>query len=227
MASTSASSMKLTIPPSPSHARTQNSLGAGGQSSPDTVNAANALTFVLMIFTSWGTSSLINLTSVPIALSIGTTGYAVYAAGLYLSTKTNGATTWLVIFGAACCGISAGFFWSTEGAVILSYPEKARLGRYVSYWLMFRVLGQMVGGIINLALNFHNAQHGSISTETYGVFIALQCIGPLVALTLSRPEKVQRSDGTKVVLNLTGGVRSELKAVWKLLGRKEVFLLLP
>lgn len=180
-----------------------------------------------MIFTSWATSSLINLTSVPITLSIGTTGYAVYAAGLYLSTKTAGTTTWLVLVGAACCGISAGFFWSTEGAVILSYPEKDRLGRYVSYWLMFRVLGQLVGGVINLALNYSAAQAGSISLETYGVFIALQCLGPLVALTLSRPEKVQRKDGTKVVLNLEGSVKSELKAVGKLLCRREVALLLP
>ncbi|CAO1635379.1 unnamed protein product [Parajaminaea phylloscopi] len=204
-----------------------NSLGAGGQSSPGTVNAANALTFVLMIFTSWGTSSLINLTSVPIALAIGTSGYGVYAAGLYLSSKTDGAVTWLVVFGAACCGISAGFFWSTEGAIILSYPERHKLGRYVSYWLSFRVLGQLIGGAINLGLNAKNSRKGSISVGTYTVFIALQCLGPLAAMCISRPERVQRSDGTPVVLNLKGSVRAELLAVWKLICTKKVALLLP
>lgn len=204
-----------------------NSLGAGGQSSPAVVNAANAMTFVLMIFTSWGTSSLINLTSVPIALAIGTSGYSIYAAGLYLSSKTAGQVTWLVLVGAAACGVSAGFFWSTEGAVILSYPERNRIGRYVSYWLMFRVLGQLLGGAINLGLNAQNGQKGMVSTQTYAVFIALQCLAPFVALTLSRPEKVQRHDGTRVVLNLRGSVRSELLAVWRLLCQRRVAMLLP
>lgn len=42
------------------------------------------------------------------------------AAGLYLN-KVHG-TIWLVLFGATTCGISAGIFWSVEGAIILGYP---------------------------------------------------------------------------------------------------------
>lgn len=194
---------------------------------PQTVNAANSLTFVLMIFTSYLTSSLINLVGVPFALAIGAAGYAPYAGGLYLSSKTDGDVTWLVIVGAAFCGISAGFFWSTEGAVILSYPERTNVGKYVSYWLMYRVLGQLIGGAINLGLNAKNNEKGSISTNTYIVFIVLQVLGPLVALTLSSPGKVQRKDRTPVRLNLTGSIKSECVAVARLLCRREVYLLLP
>lgn len=207
---------------------------------PQTVNAANALTFVLMIFTSWLTSSLIALTSVPIALAIGTTGYSVYAGGLYLSTKTDGSTTWLVIVGAAACGISAGWFWSTEGAVALSYPEAKNKAKYVSYWLMFRVMGQLVGGAINLGLNVNADQQGSVSVNTYIVFIVLQGLGPAFAMLLSSPGKVQRKDGTKVellsgneaVTNETGFshltfIRSEIVAVWHLLKKPQIYLLLP
>ncbi|CAO1613788.1 unnamed protein product [Sympodiomycopsis kandeliae] len=203
------------------------SLGAGGQSSPATVNAANSITFVLMIFTSYLTSSLINIVGVPIALSIGAAGYAPYAAGLYLSSKTNGDVTWLVLVGATLCGLSAGVFWSTEGAVILSYPERHNVGKYVSYWLMFRVLGQLIGGAINLGLNADNNAKGSIATNTYIVFIVIQCLGPAVALLLSSPHKVQRKDRTPVKLNLEGSVKSECLAVARLLCRKEVYLILP
>lgn len=180
-----------------------------------------------MIVTSYLTSSLINLVGVPIALAIGAAGYTPYAAGLYLSSKTSGVVTWLVVVGAAFCGISAGFFWSTEGAVILSYPERTNVGKYVSYWLMYRVLGQLIGGAINLGLNAENDAKGSISTNTYIVFIVLQAMGPLVALTLSPPEKVQRRDRTPVKLNLTGSVKSECIAVFRLICRRKVYLLLP
>lgn len=180
-----------------------------------------------MIFTSYFTSSLINVVGVPRTLSIGAAGYAPYAAGLYLSSKTNGDVTWLVLVGATLCGLSAGIFWSCEGAVILSYPERTNVGKYVSYWLMYRVLGQLIGGAINLGLNAKSNAKGSLSTNTYIVFIVIQVLGPLVALTLSSPHKVQRKDRTPVKLNLTGSFKSECKAVAKLICRKDVYLLLP
>lgn len=41
-----------------------------------TVNAATSITFVLMIFTAYLTSSLIHLVGMPIALALGAAGYA-------------------------------------------------------------------------------------------------------------------------------------------------------
>lgn len=92
---------------------------------------------------------------------------------------------------------------------------------------MYRVLGQLIGGAINLGLNAKNNDKGTLSTNTYLVFVVLQCIGPFVAILLSSPHKVQRRDRTPVKLNLSGSVRSELLAVLKLLTRPEVYLLLP
>ncbi|SJX65446.1 uncharacterized protein SRS1_15716 [Sporisorium reilianum f. sp. reilianum] len=201
------------------------SLGAGGSQDPSTVNAANSLTFALMVITSLLTSSLIGRTSVKFALALGTAGYAPYAAGLYLNS-VNG-TQWLIILGAALCGISAGTFWSVEGAIAIGYPERLKQARYISYWLMYRVLGQLLGGIINLALNYKNDGRGSISTDTYLVFVVLQCLGPLCAMLLSAPHKVQRTDRTPVYLHIEASTRRELVLVWKTLTRPRVLLLLP
>lgn len=200
-------------------------LGAGGSQEPSTVNAANSLTFALMVFTSLFTSSLINITSVKFALMFGTIGYAPYAAGLYLNSVNN--AQWLVILGAGLCGISAGVFWSTEGAIGLGYPERNKQARYISYWLMFRVLGQLLGGIINLALNYDNSEAGSISTNTYLVFVALQCLGPFCAMLLSPPHKVQRADKTPVYLHIESSTSRELKLMWKTITQPKVLLLLP
>ncbi|EST08703.1 Ion channel regulatory protein, UNC-93 [Kalmanozyma brasiliensis GHG001] len=200
-------------------------LGAGGSQDPSTVNAANSLTFALMVVTSLFTSSLINATSVKVALALGTMGYAPYAAGLYLNS-VNG-TQWLIILGAALCGISAGTFWSVEGAIALGYPERLKQARYISYWLMWRVLGQLLGGIINLALNYNDAERGSISTNTYLVFVVLQCCGPFVAMLLSPPHKVQRTDKTPVYLHIESSTRRELKLMWKTITKPQVLLLLP
>lgn len=200
-------------------------LGAGGSQDPSTVNAANSLTFGLMVVTSLFTSSLINYTSVKFALIFGTIGYAPYAAGLYLNSVNQ--SQWLIILGAALCGISAGTFWSVEGAIALGYPERLKQARYISYWLMFRVLGQLLGGIINLALNYNDAEKGSISTNTYLVFVVLQCIGPLWAMLLSPPHKVQRTDKTPVYLHIESSTRRELKLMWKTITKPQVLLLLP
>lgn len=89
-----------------------NSLGGGGQASPYLVNAANALTFTLMVLTAFLGSTILNIVGVNWALFLGGLGYAPYVAGLY--TNNVFGTKWLVLFGATTCGLSAGLFWAIE-----------------------------------------------------------------------------------------------------------------
>ncbi|UZJ51440.1 hypothetical protein CBS101457_000760 [Exobasidium rhododendri] len=199
--------------------------GGGGTQSVSLVNAANSSTFCLMVVTGLLTPTLIHLFNVRWVLVFGTLGYAPYCAALFTHQKYG--TEWFVVFGAVLCGISAGCFWSTEGAIILAYPERENQGKYLSYWLMFRVAGQLVGGAVNLGLNIHNDKAGSLSTNTYLVFVVLQCLGPLFALLISLPHQVQRKDGTPVLLNLNPNIKSELLAMVKILQTRKVLLLLP
>lgn len=55
-----------------------------------------------------------------------------------------------MLFGAALCGISAGIFWATEGALILGYPEARKRGVALAIWLGFKSGGQILGGAINV-----------------------------------------------------------------------------
>ncbi|KAK7415447.1 hypothetical protein QQX98_005898 [Neonectria punicea] len=200
-----------------------NSLGAGGAQKPYLVNTGNALTFVLMIISCWFTSGIVKYIGIKGALVAGTIGFAPYSAGLYLNNRYG--VEWLVIFGAACCGVSAGIFWAAEAAIAIGYPEPKNRGKLVAYWLSWTRLGQILGGAINLGLNADRNEAGKVSYKVYLIFIALQCLGPFAALLLNRPSKVQRSDGKAVDLSIFDNPWQEFKATTRTFLRVEFLLL--
>ncbi|CAG7559762.1 unnamed protein product [Fusarium equiseti] len=201
-----------------------NSLGAGGAQEPYLVNTGNALTFCLMIISCWFTSGIVKYIGIKGALVIGTIGFAPYSAGLYLNNRYG--VEWLVIFGAACCGVSAGIFWSAEAAIAIGYPEPRNRGRLVAYWLSFTRFGQIMGGAINLGLNADRNEAGKVSYKVYLIFIALQALGPFIAFLLNKPSKVQRSDGQKVDMSIHDHPLKEFKATTRTFLKKEFLLLI-
>lgn len=142
-------------------------------------------------------------------------GYAPFAAGLYTNNRYG--TTWLVLLGAALCGISAGVFWMAEAAIAIAYPEPWNRGKALGYWLTYRLSGQILGGAINLGLNASNSEAGQVSYTVFIIFIAIQASGPFVGLLLNRPSKVERRDGKKVSLSIVQSPASEMKETAKLL----------
>ena len=202
-----------------------NSLGAGGARKPYLVNASNALTFSLMVLTCYFSSVLVRYIGIKWTLIVGTMGYAPYAAGLYTNNRFG--TEWLVLLGAALCGLSAGVFWTSEAAIALSYPEPYNQGRFLGLWLTFRVGGQILGGAINLGINAKRDEAGSVSYTVYLIFIALQALGPFAGLLLNRPEQVEREDGVPVRLQITESPLVELKETAKLFFSKNFLLIVP
>ncbi|RAL66912.1 hypothetical protein DID88_007694 [Monilinia fructigena] len=182
-----------------------NSLGAGGEESPHLVNAANALTFCLMVISCFFSSVLVKYIGIKPALIFGTMGYAPYAAGLYCNNRYG--TEWFVLLGPP-------FAVSPQG-------------RFLGLWLSFRVAGQVLGGVINLALNADNSGRGKVSYNVYLVFIALQAIGPFAALLLTPPDKVQRTDGVIPNLQISESSWKEIKLTSKLFVSKYFLLLIP
>lgn len=200
-----------------------NSLGAGGAQKPYLVNGGNALTFCLMIVSCWLTSGLVKYVGIRGALSLGTVGFSVYSAGLYLNNRYG--VEWLVLFGAACCGVSAGIFWATEATIGITYPEPRYRGRMIAYWLSWTRFGQLMGGAINLGLNVDRNEAGSVSYKVYLIFIGLQAAAPFVAWLLTPPSKVERSDGKTVDLAIVAHPWQEFKSTARTFARREFLLL--
>ncbi|KAJ6017282.1 DUF895 domain membrane protein [Penicillium sp. IBT 35674x] len=202
-----------------------NSLGAGGEEKPFLVNAANALVFGLMgIFCLFG-APIANRIGLKWALVLGATGYPLYSAGLYTNDRFG--NVWFVLVGSAACGISAGLYWATEGAIAIGYPEPAKRARYINLWVVWSMMGPIVGNSIVLGLNINTDGEGSVGYTTYIVFIALQCLAVPVALLLSPPEKVQRDDGTAIVVRPEASWKEEFQALWRTCKLRSVILLLP
>jgi MFS family permease len=154
------------------------SVGAGGQQTPFLVMAGNALLFSLMTVTCLSSSLIINRIGLRYTLCLGTTGYALYSAALYQNNRYG--TVWFVYVGSAACGITAGLFWAAEGAVMLSYPEPEKRGRYLAYWLAYRNSGAILGGAINLAFNATGTRLGRLDWRTYIVFVVLRKCSPVL-----------------------------------------------
>ncbi|KAL6702531.1 hypothetical protein ACN47E_001570 [Coniothyrium glycines] len=201
-----------------------NSLGAGGAQAPYLVNTANALLFCLMIVSCWLTSSLVKYIGIKGALVVGTIGFAPYSAGLYVNNRFG--VEWLILLGAALCGISAGIFWATEAAVAIAYPEPKNRGRMIAYWITWTCVGRILGGAINLGLNSDRNEGGQVSYTVYLIFIGLQCLGPFVALFLNRPSKVQRKDRQQVKLEIYDNPWQEIRATTRTFLRKDFLLLI-
>ncbi|KAH8655204.1 major facilitator superfamily domain-containing protein [Xylariales sp. PMI_506] len=132
-----------------------------------------------------------------------------------------------MLFGSALCGISAGFFWAAEAAIIIGYPSPGDRAFYLAVWQTAKAAGPIVGGAINLGLNANRSTAGSVSSSTYIVFIVIMCLGLPVALCLSPAEKVWRRDGTRVVVHREPTWRAEFAAVFRLLASRRILLLLP
>ncbi|KAF1916312.1 hypothetical protein BDU57DRAFT_556562 [Ampelomyces quisqualis] len=201
-----------------------NSLGAGGAQSPQLVNAGNSLTFCLMVLSCYFSSVIVRFIGIKGALIVGTLGFAPYAAALYTNNRFG--TEWFIYLGAALCGISAGIFWMAEAAIAIAYPEPWNKGKSLGYWLSYRLAGQILGGAINLGLNADRNEAGKVNYTVYLIFIALQCTGPLVAMLLNRPSKVQRKDGKKVVLAILEDPWFEIRATTKLFFTKRFLLII-
>lgn len=220
-----------------------NSLGAGGGQSPYLVNAANALVFGLMGFLCLFGGPIANTIGLKWTLFLGAIGYPVYSAGLYCNNRYG--NVWLVLVGATTCGISAGLFWASEGAVALRYPEPGKRGvsrhpspsiiiltvrqRYMNIWLWFRTGGPLLGGAIVLGLNndANAVKKGKVGYETYLVFIALQCLAAPIALFLTPPEKVQRADGSRVIVRAEKSFKAEFVALFQVGGSSSQHKLSP
>jgi hypothetical protein len=202
-----------------------NGLGVGGSQSPDLVNAANALLYAFMTVTCFAGPWVTNVIGFRWTLAIGSLGYPLYAAGLYVNNRFG--TTWFVYFGATACGISAGLFWSVEGAIATGYPEAHKRGRYIATWFTFRNFGNVIGGAVSLGINHNINKKGKVGYQTYWGFIAIQCLGFFLGLLLSNPDQVVRDDGTHI--SAPRGIlwRTEAREMWRLMKSKSILLLVP
>lgn len=151
-----------------------NNVGSGGAAEPYAVSAANALVYGLFFLVCIAAGAINNRIGLRYGLALGAIGYPIYGAGLYVNNTQ--AVTWFMLFGSALCGISAGFFWAAEAAIIIGYPSPKDRAFYLAIWQTAKAAGPIIGGAINLSMNANQSGAGSISPSTYVAFIVIMYV---------------------------------------------------
>ena len=200
-------------------------LGAGGTQSITLSNITNAVLYALFALSGLVSGSFNNIFGPRITLFVGSLGYALYLAALWVYQEK--AQDWFLVFSGAVLGICAALLWTAQGCIMLSYPLEAEKGRSFSiFWAIFNS-GSLMGGLIALGINLKEGGLDAVKVTTYIAFFAVIMVGVALTWTLLPPSRVVRTDGTVVQVARQNNAKEELHALLSTLKRKEILLLIP
>lgn len=75
----------------------------------------------------------------------------------------------------------------------------------------------MIGSVIPLAQSIHSNSSGSVSDNTYIVFIVLTAIGFILSMAICNADKIVRRDGSKILVMQHPTWKSELLGLFEVL----------
>ncbi|KAI9262020.1 major facilitator superfamily domain-containing protein [Sporodiniella umbellata] len=196
-----------------------NGMGGAGQADPKVTNDANTALAVTFTVCSLIGAPVYNIFGhrilVPAALA-----YVLYV-GSYLTPNAG-----FTIATGAILGIGAGFLWTAQAGIMMSYPDENGKGKAFSiFWMVFN-LGATVGAAITLGNNFGNANN-TVSTGTYIGFMCIMAFGAFLALALLPAHKVVRADGSPVSLHKFSNWRREAVEILALFRDWKMLCLIP
>ncbi|KAI8380806.1 major facilitator superfamily domain-containing protein [Blakeslea trispora] len=186
-----------------------NGMGGAGQADAKTTNDAN--TALAITFNIFGHRIL-----VPAALA-----YVLYV-GSYLTP--NPAFT---IATGAILGIGAGFLWTAQAGIMMSYPDEKDKGKAFSiFWMVFN-LGATVGAAIPLGNNWTSNDTNTVKIGTYIGFMCIMGFGAFLSLALLPPSKVIRANGSPVSLHKFSNWKREAYQVLSMFKDWKMICLIP
>ncbi|OJA20075.1 hypothetical protein AZE42_02475 [Rhizopogon vesiculosus] len=127
---------------------------------------------------------------------LGAWGYSLYIASFLVVDIHPGASAFIVVSGAIL-GICSAFLWTAQGSLMMAYPIEAQKGMFISIFFTIFNLGGVVGSAVAFGSNFKSTSN-SVSKGTYVCFLVLTLVGAFLPLFMANPDKVARTDGTRV-----------------------------
>ncbi|KAF8961016.1 major facilitator superfamily domain-containing protein [Flammula alnicola] len=200
-------------------------LGGGGQVDPTTSANANSALYATFAAGAFFSGSIHNKLGSRLTLLLGTTGYSLYI-GAYLAMNIHPHAGAFVVASGAILGICAGLLWTAQGSMMLSYATEDEKGKFIGiFWGIFN-LGAVVGASVSLGQNFHSTSHLEVGNGTYIGFLVLTLIGVTIPIFMADPEKMIRTDGTKVTTPRHPSWKIEIYGLWVTLKTDPMVILL-
>ncbi|KAG9317175.1 major facilitator superfamily domain-containing protein [Chiua virens] len=173
-------------------------IGGGGQVNTTAQANSNTALYAAFAFFAFFSGTVNNVIGPRLTLFIGTLGYSLYIASFLADNIHSNAYDFVVVAGAIL-GVCAGFLWTAQGSLMMSYPTEAQKGLFIGiFWAIFN-LGAVIGSGVAFGLNFNN-QGSTVSDGTYIAFLIITLIGVVLSPFMADPKMVVRTDGTKVTL---------------------------
>ncbi|GAA5814981.1 hypothetical protein MFLAVUS_008485 [Mucor flavus] len=120
------------------------------------------------------------------------------------------------IAAVAILGIGAGFLWTAQAGIMMSYPAEQDKGK----------TGATIGAVIPV-VNEWNSKDSAVKQSTYIAFIVIMTFGALLTLALLRSNKVVRADGSRVSFHKISNWKRETIEVLKLFKDPRMLILIP
>lgn len=171
-------------------------LGGGGQVNSSVQANASAILYATFAFFGLFSGSINNVLGPRWTLILGTLGYSLYIASFLVINIHPDAGAFVVAAGAIL-GVCAALLWTAQGSLMMAYPTEGQKGMFISiFWTIFN-LGGIVGSAVAFGTSFESTTN-SVSNGTYVGFLILTLIGVFLPLLMANPDKVIRTDGTRV-----------------------------
>ncbi|KAG1730558.1 major facilitator superfamily domain-containing protein [Suillus paluster] len=199
-------------------------LGGGGQVDATTSANANSAVYATYAVSAFFSGTVNNKIGARLTLLFGTLGYALYVSS-YLVINIHPDAGWFLVTSGALLGVTAGFLWTAQGSLMLSYCTEAQKGIYISiFWGIFS-LGAVVGSAVSLGQNFNSTSNG-VGNGTYIGILVLTLVGVTIPMMMADPAKMIRTDGTRVVMPRHPSWKSEFHGLWVAIVTDPMVLLL-
>eukprot|EP00445_Apocalathium_hangoei_P075234 CAMPEP_0204153938 /NCGR_PEP_ID=MMETSP0361-20130328/28290_1 /ASSEMBLY_ACC=CAM_ASM_000343 /TAXON_ID=268821 /ORGANISM="Scrippsiella Hangoei, Strain SHTV-5" /LENGTH=278 /DNA_ID=CAMNT_0051109129 /DNA_START=56 /DNA_END=889 /DNA_ORIENTATION=+ len=191
--------MSLVVFAGPGMFNSLNSIGLGGD--PTLGKILNTALYGTWMLTSSFAPTIVNILGAKWTLLLGTLGYPVYSLAMYYHQRE-----WAIAAGVFL-GLTAGLLWTAQGQLMMSYPEKSRVGRFVAiFWGIFNS-GAVLGCLMSFSINLGNSAEGqaassggsALSATTYWTFFGIMCCGTALSTLLLPLNRVTRTSADGVV----------------------------
>nr|XP_031862204.1 uncharacterized protein CI109_002167 [Kwoniella shandongensis]KAA5529276.1 hypothetical protein CI109_002167 [Kwoniella shandongensis] len=206
------SSSVLALTPGIYLALTAMGAGAGKPTSVIFNAKVNVILYSIFTFTSILAGPAVNIFGPKLCLAFGTTGYAVYVAGLWVLSSTG--NLGFPLFSGAYLGVTAGFLWTSSGYTSQAYAPEKHKSRYIAQQWTIICLGSAMGSAIALGSNYGKSKAVGVQPGVYAAFIAIHVFAGVIALFfIVDPKTVQRSDGTYLAKFHKATLKEELEGI--------------
>ncbi|KAH8809465.1 DUF895 domain membrane protein [Xylogone sp. PMI_703] len=157
------------------------SAGGGNHSSQTVAANVNAILYGVFFVTGWFAGPVMNLIGPNYAVFLGSIGYSLY----------TGENSWLAYLSRGIEGVSAALLWAFAGATTYSYAEEKDKALFMTIQWCICEGGSTIAALVALGINMRGEQDAGAPTPVYIVFVVIQGLAMVLALTLLvRPAKV-------------------------------------